>query len=54
MNADKHDSKASKKLSENEGIGLAAFLTALGFSLIIFGVQSGLFLLLRNKLARIL
>jgi len=36
------------------GISLVAFVTAMTVSLIIFGVQIGLFLLLRNKLARIL
>ncbi|RYP61215.1 hypothetical protein DL769_007809 [Monosporascus sp. CRB-8-3] len=36
-----------------EGISIQAFLTALSTSLVIFGVQSGLFLVLRNKLARI-
>lgn len=36
------------------GISAVAFVTALTVSLIIFGVQIGLFLLLRNKLARIL
>ncbi|CAK7228088.1 hypothetical protein SCUCBS95973_006762 [Sporothrix curviconia] len=35
------------------GISIVAFLTALSTSLIIFGVQMGFFLLLRNKLARI-
>ncbi|KAK3936387.1 hypothetical protein QBC46DRAFT_419404 [Diplogelasinospora grovesii] len=35
------------------GMSLVAFLTALATSLIVFGVQMGLFLLLRNKLARI-
>jgi calcium permeable stress-gated cation channel len=38
----------------SEGITLVAFVTALIASLIVFGVQLGLFLLLRNKLARIL
>ncbi len=37
-----------------EGVSLQAFVTALGTSLVIFGVQAGLFLVLRNKLARIL
>ena len=37
-----------------QGISLQAFVTALGASLVIFGVQTGVFLLLRNKLARIL
>jgi hypothetical protein len=39
---------------ESNGISLLAFLTALAAALIVFGVQTGLFLLLRNKLARIL
>lgn len=37
----------------SEGISLVAFLTALGTALVIFAVQMLLFLLLRNKLARI-
>ncbi|KAH8680920.1 hypothetical protein BX600DRAFT_445343 [Xylariales sp. PMI_506] len=37
----------------DKGVSLAAFLTALSASLIIFGVQMGLFLLLRTKLSRI-
>lgn len=36
------------------GISLIAFVTALAASLIVFGVQMGFFLLLRNKLVRIL
>jgi calcium permeable stress-gated cation channel len=39
---------------QDEGISLQAFVTALAASLVVFGVQSGLFLLLRNKLSRIL
>ncbi|KAK0735715.1 hypothetical protein B0T21DRAFT_412317 [Apiosordaria backusii] len=35
------------------GISLVAFVTALAASLIVFGVQMGFFLLLRNKLVRI-
>ncbi|KAK4165862.1 hypothetical protein QBC43DRAFT_207224 [Cladorrhinum sp. PSN259] len=35
------------------GISLVAFLTALAASLIVFGIQTGLFLLLRNKVVRI-
>ncbi|KFA50706.1 hypothetical protein S40293_07836 [Stachybotrys chartarum IBT 40293] len=37
----------------DEGIGILSFLSALGVALIIFSVQILLFLLLRNKLARI-
>ncbi|CAK7212172.1 hypothetical protein SEUCBS140593_001424 [Sporothrix eucalyptigena] len=36
------------------GISIVAFFTALSTSLVIFGIQMGFFLLLRNKLARIL
>ncbi|KAI1267156.1 DUF221-domain-containing protein [Xylariaceae sp. FL1019] len=39
--------------SQDTGIGLVGFLTALTTSLVVFGVQTGAFLLLRNKLARI-
>ncbi|KAK4103617.1 DUF221-domain-containing protein [Parathielavia hyrcaniae] len=35
------------------GISLIAFITALAASLIVFGIQMGFFLLLRNKLVRI-
>ncbi|KAK5660314.1 hypothetical protein OQA88_12854 [Cercophora sp. LCS_1] len=38
---------------ESSGISLVAFVTALATSLIVFGVQIAVFLLLRNKLARI-
>lgn len=36
------------------GLGIVGFLTAVGVSLAIFVVQFTLFLLLRNRLARIL
>ncbi|KAL2175646.1 uncharacterized protein P884DRAFT_271310 [Thermothelomyces heterothallicus CBS 202.75] len=35
------------------GISLVAFVTALAASLVVFGIQMGFFLLLRNKLVRI-
>jgi hypothetical protein len=38
----------------SQGISLVTFLTALVSSLIIFGVQMLAFILLKNKLARIL
>jgi hypothetical protein len=38
----------------SQGISLVAFVTALATSLVIFGIQMLAFLLLRNKLARIL
>jgi hypothetical protein len=38
----------------SSGISLVAFVTALATSIVIFAVQIGFFLLLRNKLARIL
>jgi hypothetical protein len=37
-----------------QGISLVAFLTALATSLVIFGIQMLAFILLKNKLARIL
>ncbi|KAL7627524.1 hypothetical protein AAE478_001717 [Parahypoxylon ruwenzoriense] len=43
----------SAQVQKNQGITLIAFVTALNVSLIVFGVQTGLFLLLRNKLSRI-
>jgi hypothetical protein len=39
---------------QSTGISLVAFVTALAASLVVFGVQMGFFLLLRNKLVRIL
>lgn len=39
---------------EDQGIGITSFLTAIVVSIIVFSVQTGLFVLLRNKLARIL
>jgi calcium permeable stress-gated cation channel len=38
----------------DRGISLVGFITALSASLVVFGIQTGFFLLLRNKLARIL
>ncbi|KAK4235319.1 hypothetical protein C8A03DRAFT_36841 [Achaetomium macrosporum] len=38
---------------QSTGISLIAFVTALAASLIVFGIQMGFFLLLRNKLVRI-
>lgn len=38
----------------SEGISLVAFVTALATSLVIFGIQMLAFILLKNKLARIL
>ncbi|KAI2635007.1 DUF221-domain-containing protein [Xylaria nigripes] len=46
------DGDPTKALSDR-GISLVGFITALAASLVVFGVQVGLFLLLRNKLARI-
>ncbi|KAI1377779.1 DUF221-domain-containing protein [Hypoxylon crocopeplum] len=37
----------------NQGITLIAFVTALNVSLVVFGIQTGFFLILRNKLSRI-
>lgn len=39
---------------EEQGIGIVSFFTAFAVALIIFAVQTLFFLLLRNKLARIL
>ena len=39
---------------QDSGQGIVSFVTALGVSVLIFAVQLSLFLLLRNKLARIL
>ena len=39
---------------DSTGISLVAFVTALAASLVVFGIQMGFFLLLRNKLVRIL
>lgn len=47
-------SGGSGTAQDTSGISLVAFLTALATSLVVFGVQLSLFLLLRNKLARIL
>jgi hypothetical protein len=38
----------------SQGISLVAFLTALSTSLVIFGIQMFAFILLKDKLARIL
>lgn len=39
---------------DERGIGIVSFLTAFVVALIVFATQSSFFLLLRNKLARIL
>ena len=39
---------------DDQGIGIVSFLTAVGVALAVFAVQLLLFLVLRNKLARIL
>jgi predicted membrane-bound spermidine synthase len=44
----------ASKAVNTQGISLVGFLTALATSFVVFGVQTGFFLLLRNKLARIL
>ncbi|KAI1817822.1 DUF221-domain-containing protein [Poronia punctata] len=46
------DGNPNKALSDR-GISLVGFFTALSASLVVFGIQTGFFLLLRNKLARI-
>ncbi|KAI1437142.1 DUF221-domain-containing protein [Xylaria sp. CBS 124048] len=46
------DGDPNKALGDR-GISLVGFVTALATSLVVFGVQISLFLLLRNKLARI-
>ncbi|KAI1115263.1 DUF221-domain-containing protein [Nemania sp. NC0429] len=46
------DGDTTKAVSD-QGISLVGFITALATSLVVFGIQIGLFLLLRNKLARI-
>lgn len=48
------EGSAGDKASSSQGIGIVSFLTALVVAIIIFSVQTGFFLLLRNKLARIL
>ncbi|KAI1485770.1 hypothetical protein F5X96DRAFT_300575 [Biscogniauxia mediterranea] len=47
------DAAGTGNARAEQGISLVAFFTALSTSLVVFGVQTGLFLLLRNKLARI-
>lgn len=43
-----------KSAEDSEGIGIVSFLSAVGTALAIFAAQALIFLLLRNKLARIL
>ncbi|KAI1769490.1 DUF221-domain-containing protein [Hypoxylon sp. FL1150] len=47
------DSSDTGSAQTSQGITLIAFVTALNVSLIVFGVQTGFFLVLRNKLSRI-
>lgn len=42
------------KAQSSAGIGIVSFLTAIGVALAVFAAQFLLFMLLRNKLARIL
>ncbi|KAI0398534.1 DUF221-domain-containing protein [Xylariaceae sp. FL0594] len=46
------DADPNKALG-SRGISLVGFITALSASLVVFGIQTGFFFLLRNKLARI-
>jgi hypothetical protein len=39
---------------QDRGIGIVSFITALLVAIVVFSIQTGIFLLLRNKLARIL
>ncbi|GAB1318961.1 Phm7-similarity to hyp1 [Madurella fahalii] len=48
-----NDAEGSGAAQVATGISLIAFVTALAASLVVFGVQMGFFLLLRNKLVRI-
>jgi hypothetical protein len=48
------DSEGSNAAKKDQGIGIVSFLTAFLVAVIVFSVQTLLFLLLRNKLARIL
>lgn len=45
---------SDSKAKDNQGIGIVSFLTAVSVSVIIFAVQVFFFIILRNKLARIL
>lgn len=48
------DPSPGAKAQYSEGIGIVSFLTAIGVALAVFAAQFMLFVLLRNKLARIL
>lgn len=50
----REDDGSSGSAQKSEGIGIVSFLTAVGIAVAIFAAQFLLFLLLRNKLARIL
>lgn len=43
----------TKKVDAAEGISVVAFVTALATALVVFGVQLIVFILLKDKLARI-
>ncbi|KAM4056957.1 calcium-dependent channel, putative phosphate domain-containing protein [Hirsutella rhossiliensis] len=47
------DPSPAGKAQSSEGIGIVSFLTAIGVALAVFAAQFFLFILLRNKLARI-
>jgi hypothetical protein len=50
----RRDTQQAGDGQKSEGIGIVSFLTAILVSVIIFFVQLLLFMLLRNKLARVL
>jgi hypothetical protein len=50
----RRDTQTAGDGQKSEGIGIVSFLTAILVSVIIFFVQLAFFLLLRNKLARVL
>lgn len=50
----RRDTQEAGDGQKSEGIGIVSFLTAILVSVIIFLVQLFLFVLLRNKLARVL
>lgn len=50
----RRDTQAAGDGQKSEGIGIVSFLTAILVSVIIFFVQLLVFVILRNKLARVL
>lgn len=53
-NLDSREESTPGAAQDEQGIGIVSFLAAFLVAVIVFAIQATLFMLLRNKLARIL